>query len=419
MQAAIDSPYQLFPTLTDEEYAALKADIAERGVMVPIELDENGCILDGHHRVRAWTELRAEGVKVGDYPRVIRVSMTEEQKRNHVRKLNILRRHLSRTQRDTVIAEMLQDGMSTRQVAEVVGVSKSTVNNIGVQNWTPDAAPAKVNGRDGKQYPAKQTPREKTPSIFANTARDEERAKQAAQHIEDAPTDKVLTTNRAARIARENVAQERAQRVTGDVIAGTARLILGDFRERGAELADRSVDLIFTDPPYPEEYLPLWRDLGQFAARVLKPDGLLLAYTGAMYLPAILNMLGESLEYWWAGSIVLDGPHSRVYARQIAQGSKPLLFYVPTGGKPRAWFEDTYKSEGAQKDAHDWQQSIGAAEYYIKTFTQPGESVVDPFLGGGTTGVAAIRLGRVFTGCEIDPAAFSEAQERISEYLHA
>lgn len=405
--------YQLFPALTDEEYAALKADIAKRGVLVPIELDEAGNVLDGHHRIKAWTELKAEGVKVGSYPRVVRAGMTEEQKRNHVRALNILRRHLNRDQRDRVIADMLKDGMSTRQVAEVVGVSDATVSRAGATYVAPEDRPAKVNGRDGKQYPAKQTPREKPVSIFANTPQDEERAKQAAQHIEDAPTDKVLTTNRAARIAREVIAQERAQQATGDVTAVSHRLILGDFRERGHEIADQSVDLIFTDPPYPEEFLPLWSDLSAFAARVLKPDGLLLAYTGAMYLPEVINRLGEQMQYWWSGSIVLHGPHSRVYARQIAQGSKPLLFYVIPGGKPRAWFEDTYRSEGEQKDSHEWQQSIGAAHYYINALTRPNDLIVDPFLGGGTTGLAAINNGRAFVGFEIDPVAFAEASERI------
>lgn len=406
--------YQLFPELTADEYAALKADIAERGVLVPIEIDESGVILDGHHRVKAWTELKREGVKVGDYPRIIRAGMSEEQKRNHVRALNLLRRHLDKDRRDAVIADMLKDGMSTREVAEKIGFSDETVRLAGAKLLAPEDRPTRVNGRDGKSYPAKQKPRNKPVAMFANTPRDEERAKQAAQHLEDAPTDKVLTTNRAARIARENVAQERAQQATGDVISGTARLILGDFRERGTEIADGSVDLIFTDPPYPEESLPLWRDLGAFAARVLKPDGLLLAYTGAMYLPQILNMLGENLDYWWTGSIVLDGPHSRVYARQIAQGSKPLLFYVPHGGKPRAWFEDTYRSEGEQKESHDWQQSIGAAIHYIEKMTDAGDLVVDPFLGGGTTGVAAVQTGRVFIGFEIDKAAFVEASERIN-----
>ena len=44
--------YQFLPDLTSDEYEALKADIRERGVMVPVELDEAGHILDGHHRVQ-------------------------------------------------------------------------------------------------------------------------------------------------------------------------------------------------------------------------------------------------------------------------------------------------------------------------------------------------------------------------------
>jgi ParB-like chromosome segregation protein Spo0J len=94
MQAAESS--QLFPDLTVEEFAELKADIARRGeVLVPVELDEQGAILDGHHRVRAWTELRAEGIAVRDYPRIIRPGLSEPEKRAHVRAVNLLRRHLN------------------------------------------------------------------------------------------------------------------------------------------------------------------------------------------------------------------------------------------------------------------------------------------------------------------------------------
>ena len=49
--------YQIMPPLTAAEYAALKADIAEHGVLVAVEMDEEGNVLDGHHRVRACQEL--------------------------------------------------------------------------------------------------------------------------------------------------------------------------------------------------------------------------------------------------------------------------------------------------------------------------------------------------------------------------
>ena len=51
------SKYQLMPDMSPAEFEALKADIAQRGVVVPIDIDETGEIIDGHHRYRAWAEL--------------------------------------------------------------------------------------------------------------------------------------------------------------------------------------------------------------------------------------------------------------------------------------------------------------------------------------------------------------------------
>ena len=61
--------YQVLPSLRPEEYAALKADIRSSGrVRDPVVTTREGTVLDGHHRVQAWTELRAEGVDLPDYP---------------------------------------------------------------------------------------------------------------------------------------------------------------------------------------------------------------------------------------------------------------------------------------------------------------------------------------------------------------
>ncbi len=92
--------YQVLPDLTADEYAELKADIQARGVMVPIEFDEQGNTLDGHHRLKICEELG-----ITDYPKVIRAGMTEEEKRTHARKLNMARRHLSREQKQALSAE--------------------------------------------------------------------------------------------------------------------------------------------------------------------------------------------------------------------------------------------------------------------------------------------------------------------------
>jgi len=143
--------YQVMPDLGDAEYQALKSDIAENGVLVPVELDDNGEILDGHHRLRAWNELRSEGVEVADYPRIVRPNLTEEQKRNHARSLNVLRRHLSKEQRDEVIRHMRVDGMTIPKIAHSVGVGVGTVHRALDGSTFPIG---KVEGADGKYRPA-------------------------------------------------------------------------------------------------------------------------------------------------------------------------------------------------------------------------------------------------------------------------
>src|SRR5690606_21604024 len=104
-------PYQLLPSLSPDEYEALKADIAARGVQVPVEYDEHGKILDGHHRVRACLEL---GIK--DWPSIIRGGMAEEEKIEHVLVLNLHRRHLTREQRRELVARLRAQGWSLRRI---------------------------------------------------------------------------------------------------------------------------------------------------------------------------------------------------------------------------------------------------------------------------------------------------------------
>lgn len=119
-----EHPYQVMPDLTDEEYEELKSDIAERGVMVPIEFDENGNVLDGHHRLRACRELG-----IADYPTVIRKGMTEQEKLLHALTLNTARRHLTRDQKSAAIVQLIErdPGLSDRQIAKAVGVTHPTV----------------------------------------------------------------------------------------------------------------------------------------------------------------------------------------------------------------------------------------------------------------------------------------------------
>jgi len=144
--------YQVMPDLTPIEYEGLKASISEVGVLVPVELDEDGNILDGHHRVRAWTELRAEGVDIAKYATLVRRGMTEEQKRNHARVLNVNRRHLNKEQRDSVMRDMRADGATYQEIAEAVGVGYATAYRATAEIELIQTD--KLPGKDGKYRPA-------------------------------------------------------------------------------------------------------------------------------------------------------------------------------------------------------------------------------------------------------------------------
>lgn len=64
---------------------------------------------------------------------------------------------------------------------------------------------------------------------------------------------------------------------------------------------------------------------------------------------------------------------------------------------------------------HPTEKPVELMQHYIRNSTQPDDTVLDPFMGSGTTGVAALRSGRRFIGCEIEPRWFEVACRRIEE----
>lgn len=117
--------YQVMPPLADDQYEMLKASIAENGVLVPVEMDENGNTLDGHHRRQICEELG-----ILDYPCIVRSGLNEDEKRIHARCMNLARRHLNKLDRDKLIADQLREtpSISDRAIAARLGVHHTTVS---------------------------------------------------------------------------------------------------------------------------------------------------------------------------------------------------------------------------------------------------------------------------------------------------
>lgn len=67
------------------------------------------------------------------------------------------------------------------------------------------------------------------------------------------------------------------------------------------------------------------------------------------------------------------------------------------------------------KRYHPTQKPVTLMVWIIERWTNPGDTILDPFMGSGTTGVACVQTGRNFIGIEIEPKYFEIAQKRITE----
>ncbi|TIX72035.1 MAG: S-adenosylmethionine-binding protein [Mesorhizobium sp.] len=147
--------YQLLPPLSAEEFQSLERSIIEHGVLVPVEYDEDGEIIDGHHRVQI-----CESLGLVDWPRFVRKGLSEEDKRKLSRELNLHRRHLTTAQKQAVIADQLRDtpSISSRAIASMLGVHHSTVATVRKRlvDGGEISHHDEVEGRDGVVQPARK-----------------------------------------------------------------------------------------------------------------------------------------------------------------------------------------------------------------------------------------------------------------------
>jgi hypothetical protein len=211
------------------------------------------------------------------------------------------------------------------------------------------------------------------------------------------------------------IRHEEAEALPAGVVE--AQIIVGDFRERGHAIDDASVDLIFTDPPYAAEFVELFGQLAEFAARVLVPGGSLITFVGKHTLPKVLALMTPHLDYYWSIAATHGGARKNEPGLQVQAGWHLLLWFVKGGRLAphvRGTISDIVKSEPGNKIAdHRWAQGLVEASYYIDKLSRRNALVVDPLLGGGSTGVAAIKAGRRFLGFEIDPQTARKARARI------
>lgn len=188
-------------------------------------------------------------------------------------------------------------------------------------------------------------------------------------------------------------------------------LHLGDCLEYMRGMADKSVDAVVTDPPYgcgkadwDDAFPTAWYSEARRIAKMV------VVITGAPGLKDSMPLVGDDfLDVVAARNLnaLTRGPLGfNNWLATVVAGEKPKLANGPN------FFE--FAVRGEMPD-HPSPKPI---EYMVKLVSRlslTGATVFDPFMGSGTTGVACVKTGRHFIGCEISEEYFKAAQRRIAE----
>ncbi len=226
---------------------------------------------------------------------------------------------------------------------------------------------------------------------------------------------------------------------------GHARLFLGDHRDVLGEIERPAA--IITDPPYGQKLKTNIRHAGGLRKREAFVRGKRIRFRGTLY-PAKIH--GDDRPFDpapWLGAadrVVIWGAHK--FADRLPRGGwlvwdkRPNGVVRLQGCGEAAWINRDqpmriirllwdgfcrgvaagYDDVSSQPRVHPTQKPVQVMEWCIRQARVPaGGLILDPFMGSGSTGVAAVRLGHSFVGIEIETQYFDAACRRIERAVNA
>jgi DNA modification methylase len=184
-------------------------------------------------------------------------------------------------------------------------------------------------------------------------------------------------------------------------------------------MPDNSVDAVITDPPYGngtayKSYDDTRPNLEQLTA-ALMPQCLRISEKSFVTC-GVKNMWLYPEPTWtmcWVNPAGIGSSSWGFTCWQpiLAYGKDPYL-QDGKGRRPDTFFQKSTDKSGAD---HPVEKPANFMRWLIERTTREGDTIFDPFMGSGTTGVACVQTGRNFIGCEIDPEYFAIAEKRIQE----
>lgn len=246
---------------------------------------------------------------------------------------------------------------------------------------------------------------------------------------------------------------------------GSASILQGDALALLAQMQEASVDCVWTDPPYhlsndgitcksgkmtsvnkgkwdrsrgPDEDFAFVRAWMSEVLRVLRPGGTAWV-SGTVHVYPMIGFAMQKLGMRILNDIVWEkpAPPPNLGCRCFTHASEIILWATKPDKKAKYRFD--YKAMVAENGGtqmrnvwrgisppnaeekafgkHPTQKPVRLVERCLRASTLPGDLVLDPFMGSGTTGVAAAKLGRRFVGLEAEREFCNLAARRISATL--
>ena len=219
---------------------------------------------------------------------------------------------------------------------------------------------------------------------------------------------------------------------------GAATLYLGDCRDILPTLGP--VDCVVTDLPYQLESGGCSGSMmgGKFDPSIYNNNGTIIPVD--IEFSEIMPLVARCLPSGHAYFMVNNRYVAEAQNEALAAGFRfhNLLVWDKSTGTPNRWYmknceftlfvfrgaanpindcgsRQLIKCPNVIGGEHETQKPVPLMEHYIGNSTSPGETILDPFMGSGTTGVAAVQMGRKFIGIEREPKYFDIACRRIED----
>ena len=208
-------------------------------------------------------------------------------------------------------------------------------------------------------------------------------------------------------------------------------ILTGDCLEIMQDMADNSVDLVLTDPPYGVRKTEAWdaRELFLTRIKLWLNECLRVSKTGVVWFCAssMLPHILPGYEEYFQRLLIWDKPPGSQFAgamhNKLWYSMEPILVFdknnLTKKGKEAPYSYSTFQARTIPKKkyGHPTTKPLELISWLIEHYSDEGDVILDPFLGSGTTAVAALNTGRFFIGIEQEPEHVQTAKNRVQEAI--